>query len=528
MLGAKRRCRGVKIKQVSDRTGLAQSTIRYYESQGLISPGWENKNGKRFRDYSDLDLDDLAHVAALRRAMFTVEEIRSMQDDPDQIPRLLEEYRQRMELLAVETAVLARAARSLEPEACGDFKALAEQMETAARRTLAPKHSIEPRFGKYDPEPLSEAERQKLWQAREDSYASILLHSTANSSPAGSNTRMMVTDSDLTNAQRIGMMKALRGDLQSAWSDVGQMPDNSINLWRYEKMERKRPLSGIICTILSVVLVLGSIGTLLYFLVNYQRDFVPGEYYEQAETLSRRYSTAREKLTQWGVDFNAVPGSHGQVLTFRTPKTVNTYKYGLVKAPYRDRTLLSGTEMSCDFAVYSEGSGNASYSYKLIITVDGEASEVTMKRGDVAALYRAALEQNGLAEQFQADTGEKLTRRSAKKALQSINQQIYELGIYPPAGYPYNQERLAKLFVFSILLSPLFVFAMGAIWMYILMVRADRAFLKAYNTEHTAHWDEIQGTLPQFTSYAASGIRGPGEKPKLRDVFRAMFQPMEK
>ena len=224
----------MKIKQLSQETGLTQKTIRYYEAQGLISPQWETKNGKRFRDYTDLDLDDLTHVAALRRAMFTVEEIRSMQDDPDQIPQLLNQYRLRMEQLAVETALLAKASRSLGPEDCGDFKALADGLEAAARTELAPKHSVEPHFGRFDPETISQEELRRLKQAQNNAYSAMVFYnltSVAQRVPMG---REELANIYPTPTQRVGILNAMRDDWDSAWETVSEAPASA------ESRQRRR------------------------------------------------------------------------------------------------------------------------------------------------------------------------------------------------------------------------------------------------------------------------------------------------
>ena len=224
----------MKIKQLSQETGLTQKTIRYYEAQGLISPQWETKNGKRFRDYTDLDLDDLTHVAALRRAMFTVEEIRSMQDDPDQIPQLLNQYRLRMEQLAVETALLAKASRSLGPEDCGDFKALADGLEAAARTELAPKHSVEPHFGRFDPETISQEELRRLKQAQNNAYSAMVFYnltSVAQRVPMG---REELANIYPTPTQRVGILNAMRDDWDSAWETVSETPASA------ESRQRRR------------------------------------------------------------------------------------------------------------------------------------------------------------------------------------------------------------------------------------------------------------------------------------------------
>ena len=289
---------------------------------------------------------------------------------------------------------------------------------------------------------------------------------------------------------------------------------------------KKRNLNRVAWVVLTIVIFFGAVGGLFYESGSYQQDFVPGQtYYETGVSLPRTNRARRTLLADCGVDLTALPGSHGQTLTFTNPSTVNMYQFGVVKNLYR-LVIPSGAQLSCDFVVWNNPDGDNPNAFELSLTVDGKTYDTTMKRGDVAALYRAALQQNGLEEQFQADTGQSLSRRAAKQALQGINRQIYDLGLYAPAGYPYNQQRLEISLISLALLSPVLAIILVAFVAYLRLVREQNLIWAAYNAEHIAHWDGIAGTLPQFTSYAQSGIRGPAQKPRLRDVVRAVFQPV--
>ena len=57
-------------------TGMSRANIRYYEQEGLLSPG-RRENG--YRDYSQEDLDTLLRVKLLRQLDFSLEEIRRLQ-----------------------------------------------------------------------------------------------------------------------------------------------------------------------------------------------------------------------------------------------------------------------------------------------------------------------------------------------------------------------------------------------------------------------------------------------------------------
>ena len=86
----------MQIKEVAARSALTERAVRLYEERGLINPHIENKNGRDFRDYSERDLERLKIISALRRALFTVDEIKEMLDAPSKIEGIIELNRQRV------------------------------------------------------------------------------------------------------------------------------------------------------------------------------------------------------------------------------------------------------------------------------------------------------------------------------------------------------------------------------------------------------------------------------------------------
>jgi len=72
---------GLSIGALAGRTGLAVSAIRYYESQGLLSP-WRNAGGQR--RFQKADIRRLSFVMIAQQFGFTLPEIRTlMQQLPD-------------------------------------------------------------------------------------------------------------------------------------------------------------------------------------------------------------------------------------------------------------------------------------------------------------------------------------------------------------------------------------------------------------------------------------------------------------
>lgn len=81
-------------KEVCTATGLSIKTLRLYEEKGLIAPERQYRNGREYRVYTPELVAQLQQIATLRRALFTMDEIKSMQQNPDTIPGIFEDYRQ--------------------------------------------------------------------------------------------------------------------------------------------------------------------------------------------------------------------------------------------------------------------------------------------------------------------------------------------------------------------------------------------------------------------------------------------------
>lgn len=90
----------MRISQVSDRTGLPVSTLRYYERRGILEPG---RSPEGHRDYTEGDLAWIAFVQRLLEIgmpLAQVEEYARLRREGDStVPQRLEMlYRQRREL----------------------------------------------------------------------------------------------------------------------------------------------------------------------------------------------------------------------------------------------------------------------------------------------------------------------------------------------------------------------------------------------------------------------------------------------
>lgn len=67
---------GLRISEVAELTGLPASTIRYYESAGLIEPAERGSNG--YRLYGDTAVERLSFIAGAKRLNLGLADVRQL------------------------------------------------------------------------------------------------------------------------------------------------------------------------------------------------------------------------------------------------------------------------------------------------------------------------------------------------------------------------------------------------------------------------------------------------------------------
>lgn len=144
----------MKIKEVMQQTGLPENTIRFYETRGLIETTTERRNGRTYHDFSPESVEALEQVIVLRRAQFSIEEIRTMQQHPNMIPQVVAQYQTRLQT-DLDTA--QRLSQNEELETAPTWQALSQQVHRAMHRVENYESPL--RFGQNDPETEEEKAR---------------------------------------------------------------------------------------------------------------------------------------------------------------------------------------------------------------------------------------------------------------------------------------------------------------------------------------------------------------------------------
>lgn len=83
----------MKIKQVMAKTGLTDRAIRLYIENELVKPECdENYNGRKSIEFSEADVENLKNIALLRKADFSIQEIKSLQMGGETAQNTIKEY----------------------------------------------------------------------------------------------------------------------------------------------------------------------------------------------------------------------------------------------------------------------------------------------------------------------------------------------------------------------------------------------------------------------------------------------------
>ena len=120
----------MKINEVEQLVGVTKRNIRFYEKEGLLSPG-RTDNG--YRDYGEADVEALRKIKLLRKLDVPLEEIRRMQQGTltltDGVRRHIIQLERAQDNLATMRSLCQELAESGEQLASLDAGRWLEKME---------------------------------------------------------------------------------------------------------------------------------------------------------------------------------------------------------------------------------------------------------------------------------------------------------------------------------------------------------------------------------------------------------------
>ncbi len=194
---------GLRIAEVSRRTGVPASTLRYYEGIGLLAPASRSGNG--YRAYSARDLDRLRFITRAKQLDLSLDDLRELltawdsEDCAEVQQRMagvvsarLTQTRDRivvlMELAAQLQVAMRRLAVATQPGGCDDGCACSTAASTVATTratgptdvplTTRPPTPADPELREADDTPIACTLDRDLMRGRVDDWRGVLAHAT--------------------------------------------------------------------------------------------------------------------------------------------------------------------------------------------------------------------------------------------------------------------------------------------------------------------------------------------------------------
>lgn len=130
----------MKIKEVIEKTKLTDRAIRLYIENGLVHPRFtENYNGRKNIDFTEDDLKTLQNIATLRKADFSIAEIKSITEGSQNCKSVLEEFiRNKTDKIENDTKIVEALSPLLSTEE-PDINSICEKLNAVTADKTVPK-----------------------------------------------------------------------------------------------------------------------------------------------------------------------------------------------------------------------------------------------------------------------------------------------------------------------------------------------------------------------------------------------------
>ena len=284
----------------------------------------------------------------------------------------------------------------------------------------------------------------------------------------------------------------------------------------------KRRIRPFPIALLLVILIL--LGCFVGYTVKTQQVNANFHYNSAYEDLNlNRPKAVFQRLSEDGYDLS-MPGLSGPV-SFTSPCNFSFFQ------DFKAHDVKKGTPITFDFVTYSRGNVYAA-TRSGVFTIDGHEYATMLPLRATVSLYIAALKQNNLTDQFEADFGAPLSRKNAHEALRKLDRQLYETGVYNPTDYPFDKMFWNLVLKIAAITAPISMIVLGILAAFLIEGAEYCRYLSENNQENQARWETVSGNLPEFHSLSDSGVNTPPKpmlkKPGLKTALYRLFGPTVK
>lgn len=133
----------MKIKEVIEKTGLTDRAIRLYIDEGLAVPSIEESySGRKSIDFSPADVDRLNNVAMLRKAGFSIADIKSMVDNKETAKEVVEKFIEQTENNIKHESKIVEKLKSISFDEDVTIETICNSLSAAVEGNEVPKEDL--------------------------------------------------------------------------------------------------------------------------------------------------------------------------------------------------------------------------------------------------------------------------------------------------------------------------------------------------------------------------------------------------
>ncbi len=129
----------MKIKGVIEKTNLTDRAIRLYIDNGLVSPGiQENYSGRKNIDFTESDIERLNQIALLRKAGFSISDIKEIISDDEKIEAIVTKFIEESEQEIKSKSEVVEKLKTISFDEKVSLKNLCEKLSGTVEETEVP------------------------------------------------------------------------------------------------------------------------------------------------------------------------------------------------------------------------------------------------------------------------------------------------------------------------------------------------------------------------------------------------------
>lgn len=133
----------MKIKEVIKKTELTDKAIRLYIENGLVAPSIdESYSGRKSIDFSDDDVERLSNIALLRKAGFSIADIKEIIESDEKAKSVVERFIEETENNIQHETEIIEKLRSIPAENGISMKTICESLSKAVEKKQVPKEDM--------------------------------------------------------------------------------------------------------------------------------------------------------------------------------------------------------------------------------------------------------------------------------------------------------------------------------------------------------------------------------------------------